>query len=60
MSWILVIFVHAGILSQKDSMAVTSVPGFSTQALCLAAGKETEKLTKGTTKDTVFVCVKAS
>lgn len=58
MSWILVIFVHASILSDKDSMAITNVPGFKTEASCLAAGKKAKELTKGTTKDTEFVCVK--
>ncbi len=58
MSWVLVLFVHAGMLSGKDSMALTSVSGFKTEAACQAAGKASEALTKGTTKDTRFVCVK--
>ncbi len=58
MSWILVLFVHAGMLSDKDSMALTTVPGFKSEAACLAAGKASEALTKGTTKNTRFVCVK--
>ncbi len=58
MSWILVLFVHAGMLSEKDSMALTSVPGFKTEANCQAAGKAADALTKTTTKNTRFVCVK--
>ncbi len=58
MSWILVLFVHAGMLSEKDSMALTSVPGFKTESNCQAAGKAAEALTKTTTKNTRFVCVK--
>lgn len=58
MSWVLVLFVHAGVLSGKDSMALTNVPGFKTEASCQAAGKASEALTKTTTKDTRFVCVK--
>ncbi len=58
MTWILVLFVHAGMLSEKDSMALTSVPGFKTEANCQAAGKAAEALTKTTTKNTRFVCVK--
>lgn len=57
MTWILIIFIHASFLSESDSMTMTSVPGFSTQAECQAAGKLTEKLTSGTKKATVFVCV---
>jgi hypothetical protein len=58
MSWILVIFVHAGMLSNKDSMAITNVPGFKTEASCLAAGNKAKELTRATTKSTAFVCVK--
>ena len=58
MSWILVLFVHAGMLSEKDSMALTSVPGFKTEAACQTAGRQSEALTKRTTKEVRFVCVK--
>lgn len=58
MTWVLVLFVHAGMLSDKDSMALTNVPGFKTQAACEAAGKTAESLTKSTTKSTRFVCLK--
>jgi hypothetical protein len=57
-TWVLILFVHAGVLSDKDSMAVTSVTGFKTQAVCEAAGKQSESLTKRTTKEVKFVCVK--
>lgn len=55
--WTLILFVHAGILSGKDSMAITNVEGFKSQAACVAAGKESESLVKRTTKDLVFTCV---
>lgn len=58
MSWILVLFVHAGMLSDKDSMALTNVPGFKSEAACQAAGKSAEALTKSTTKNTRFVCLR--
>ena len=58
MSWILVLFVHAGMLSEKDSMALTSVQGFKTEAACTTAGKQSEALAKRTTKEVRFVCVK--
>jgi len=58
MSWILVLFVHAGMLSDKDSMALTNIPGFKTETACQAAGKSAEALTKSTTKNTRWVCVK--
>ena len=58
MSWILVLFVHAGMLSEKDSMAITSVAGFKTEAACQTAGRQSEALAKSTTKEVRFVCVK--
>jgi hypothetical protein len=58
MSWILVLFVHAGMMSDKDSMAITNVPGFKTEAACLAAGRQSEALVKRTSKEVKFVCVK--
>ena len=58
MNWILIIFVHGSVLSNADSIAITNVPGFKTEAACMAAGKKSEDLTKGTAKATRFVCVK--
>lgn len=58
MTYVLVLFLHAGMLSQKDSMAVTTVPGFRTEAACLVAGKQSEQLGKLTTKEVKFVCLK--
>lgn len=57
-TWVLIIFVHASVLSKGDSMSITSVPGFKTEAMCATAGRKSEELTKGTTKSTVWVCVK--
>jgi len=54
----MVLFLHAGMLSDKDSMALTTVPGFKTEAACLAAGKQSEALAKHTTKQARFVCLK--
>jgi hypothetical protein len=58
MTYVLVLFLHAGMLSEKDSMALTTVPGFKTEASCLAAGKQSEALGKRTTKEVKFVCLK--
>jgi hypothetical protein len=58
MSWVLILFVHAGMLSEKDSMAITTVSGFKSEAVCMTAGKQSEALVKRTTKEVRFVCVK--
>jgi len=56
--WTLIVFVHAGILSNADSMAVTSVANFTNEVSCQTAGKKTESLTNNTRKDIRWVCVK--
>jgi hypothetical protein len=47
-------------MSDKDSMALTSVPGFRTQQECAAAGKAAEKMAAGTTKVMKFTCVEVT
>jgi len=47
-------------MSDKDSMALTSVPGFRTQQECAAAGKAAEKMAFGTTKVMKFTCVEVT
>ena len=56
MFWTLILFAHIGMLSEKDSMALTSVPGFRSQQECVAAGKTAEKMATGT-KVMKFICV---
>lgn len=58
MNWVLIIFVHAGVMSNADSMAMTSVTGFQSQQACQAAGEQAVKMTTATTKAMKFVCVK--
>ena len=57
-TWILIVFVHAGVLSAKDSMALTTVPGFKNQAQCETAGRASEQLGRGNTKEVKWVCVR--
>lgn len=57
MSWILILFIHAGPLSDHDSMAVTNIRGFSTERTCQEAGERSRNLAAGTTKIVRFVCV---
>jgi hypothetical protein len=58
MSYVLVLFVYAGVLSKGDSVALTNVPGFKSEVLCEEAGKSSVNLAKGTYKDAKFVCLK--
>ena len=43
MTWTLIILVYTGQFS-SDGAAVTTVPGFTSQAACEVAGKETKKM----------------
>ena len=58
--WILILFVHAGFMSNGDSMSITAVPGFATEAGCNAAGQKTKGLVGGTVKNLEFVCVEGN
>ena len=57
MMWTLILFAHAGVMSNTDSMALTSVPGFRTQQECIIAGKTAEKMATATTKVIKYTCV---
>lgn len=57
MIWALILFAHAGPLSDKDSMALTNVVGFQTQQQCQAAGEAAKKLAQATTKVMKYTCV---
>jgi hypothetical protein len=58
MSYVLVLFLYAGSFSKGDSVAITNVPGFKSEASCVAAGKAAVVLVKNTLKEGRFVCLK--
>ena len=58
MSYVLVVFLYAGAMSGGDSVALTNVPGFKSEASCVAAGKLAVNMTRATLKDGKFVCLK--
>lgn len=57
MIWVLILFAHAGAMSDKDSMALATVPGFKTQAECQVAGEQAKKMANLTTKVVKYTCV---
>lgn len=59
MNWILIIYIYAGMLAKGDSVSVTSITGFESQALCAAAGDVGKPLVNGSAKDYRFVCVRS-
>jgi hypothetical protein len=58
MTWILVIYIYAGALANGDSVAIASIPSFSTKQECIQAGEDAKELVKGSTKVYRFVCLK--
>jgi hypothetical protein len=58
MSFVLVMYIYAGVLARGDSVAIHSVPMPSMEA-CQREGKRGEELVKGSAKDYRFVCLKA-
>ena len=57
MTYILILFVTIGVISDKDSMALTSVPGFVVRDQCEAAGKAAVAAFGTGTKRAAYVCV---
>ena len=57
-TWILVLWIHAGAMSNADSMALTNVPGFKSEVSCQSAGRASTQMTSGTVKAAKFVCLK--
>lgn len=60
MLWTLILFAHVGMMSDKDSMALTSVPGFRTQQECQTAGENAKKMAGGTTKVIKYTCAEVT
>ncbi len=60
MFWTLILFAHAGTMSNSDSMALTNVPGFRTQQECRVAGDEAKRMALGTTKVIKYTCVEVT
>lgn len=55
--WVLVLMIHAGWSSHNDDVALTTVPGFTSEAVCMAAGNKVKPLDKSTVQAFEFTCV---
>jgi len=58
MSYILVLYIYAGMMSSGDSVSMIQVPGFVTEQACKDAGNAARPLVSGSAKDIRFVCLK--
>lgn len=56
--WTLIIYIYAGMLAKGDSVALLSVPGFTSEFACFAAAAQTGKFVSGSAKEHRFACVK--
>lgn len=57
MTYTLILFMSISFVSDKDSMALTNVPGFASQQECQAAGQAAVQMFAKGTKQGAFVCV---
>lgn len=57
MTYILVLYIYAGMLARGDSVAIQYIPGFKTVAACKAAGNAAMPLVKDSAKELRFVCL---
>ena len=58
MSWTLVIYIYAGMLAKGDSVTLTHIPNFKSEAHCAAAGNVAKPLVHGSAKELRFVCIR--
>ena len=56
MNWVLLIFLHAGVLSHNDDVSITTAR-FYTQNACQGAGQEVTRLAGPTVQNAKFVCI---
>jgi hypothetical protein len=57
MGYVLIIWLHAGIMSHNDDVAITSVR-FNTAQACEAAGKTIENQATNTVQKVHHICIK--
>jgi hypothetical protein len=55
--WTLLIFAYVGAMGTGDSVALTNITGFKTEAACVAAALPIKRLDQGTTKNILTACV---
>lgn len=60
MTYILVIFIWAGLFAKGNDATMFSVPGFATEQECNAAGSKLRPLVASTQQDLRFVCLPQS
>lgn len=57
MTWVLVMYIYAGVFAKGDSVSVATIEGYTSPAACEQSGAAGEKLVKSSSKEYRFVCV---
>jgi hypothetical protein len=60
MIWTLILFAYVGALSDHDSMALATVPGFKSEKECVFAGEQSKKMAVASTKVIKYTCVQVT
>lgn len=56
MSWILLIFIHSGVMAHDNDVSITTAR-FYQQNACEAAGKEVQSLASPTVQAVKYTCI---
>jgi len=57
MTWVLVVYIYAGVWAKGDSVTMYAVP-MASQEICESNGEKLDSLVRGTAKEVRFVCLK--
>lgn len=57
MTWVLVMYIYAGTFAKGDSVTISTIDGYTTQAICQQAGSQGAQLVGGSAKEYRFVCI---
>lgn len=57
MSFVLVLYIYAGMMSKGDSVALTTIRGFATREDCVRAGENAKGLVANSFKEVRYVCL---
>lgn len=56
-TYILLIYIYAGVFANGDSVAIHSIDGFNSKEQCMQAGDSASPLVKNSAKEYRFVCI---
>lgn len=57
MTYVLVLYIYAGMLAKGDSVTMQVIDGFTSEESCHVAGIHGNELVKGSAKDYRFTCL---